>query len=66
MGVCEEIFILDLIAIKSFVVSGLGQVPDTTPYLWFWDFQICIGLFFPRDEIYFIGSGYNFPCRDFC
>ena len=35
---------------KFFVGFGLGKVPDTTPYLWFWVFHIFIGLVLPRDK----------------
>ena len=33
---------------KIFVGGGLGQVPDTTPCLWFWGFQICYWVSFSQ------------------
>ena len=42
---------------KVFVGSGLGQVPDTTPCIWFRGFQICYWVkFFPGWKL-FVGSG---------
>ena len=40
---------------KAFMGSGIGQVPDTTPCIWFWGFQICYWVTFSQDENYLWG-----------
>ena len=40
MGIFENIY-SGFNMNKVFVGNGLGQVPDTTTYIWFWGFQIC-------------------------
>ena len=37
--------------------GGPGQVPDTTPCIWFWGFQICYCVTFFQGWKFFVGSG---------